>query len=56
MAERKYPRDARLEEIIGAFEREREAAHDLHRRHTDLTRASHHRDQQVFIERRQKPR
>jgi hypothetical protein len=56
MAERKSPRDPRLEEIIRAFEREREAAHDLHRRHTDLTRDSHHRDQQIFIERRQKPR
>ncbi len=56
MAERKYPRDPRLEEIIRAFEREREASRDLQRRHTDLTRAAHHRDQQLFIERRQKPR
>ncbi len=56
MAERKYPRDARIEEIIRAFERERETAHDLHRRPTDRTRDSHQRDQQLFIERRQKPR
>lgn len=56
MAERKYPRDPRLEEIIRAFERECESAHDLHRRHSDSARDAHHRDQQVFIERRQKPR
>ncbi len=56
MAERKYPRDARLDEIIRAFERERETAHDLHRRHSDSTRDAHERDQQVFIERRKHPR
>jgi hypothetical protein len=56
MAERKQPRDPRTEEIIKAFDREREAARDLHRRHTDSTRDSHWRDRQAFIERRQKPR
>jgi len=56
MAEREYPRDPRLEEIIRAFEREREAAHDLHRRHVDVTRDADHRDLQVFIERRKHPR
>ena len=56
MAERKHPRDARLEEIIRAFEQEREAVHDLHRRHTNRTRDAHHRDQQLFIERRKLPR
>jgi len=55
MAERK-PRDARLEEIIRAFEQERDVAHDLNRRHTDSTRDSQQRDQQMFIERRKHPR
>ena len=56
MAERKHPRDSRTEEIIRAFERERDVARDLQRRHTDSTRDSHHRDQQLFIERRKHPR
>ena len=56
MAERKYPRDPRLEEIIRAFERERQDARDLHRRHIDVTRDAHHRDRQIFIERRKHPR
>ena len=56
MAERKYERDPRTEEIIRAFEREREAARDLSRRHSTSTREAHARDRQVFIERRQKPR
>ena len=56
MAERKHSRDPRTEEIIRAFERERDAARDLHRRHADSTRDARHRDQQVLIERRKHPR
>ena len=56
MDERKYPRDPRMEEIIRNFEREREAARDLTRRHRDATRDAHERDRQVFIERRKNPR
>ena len=56
MDERKYPRDPRMEEIIRNFEREREAARDLTRRHRDATRDAHQRDRQVFIERRKHPR
>jgi hypothetical protein len=56
MAERKNRRDPRTEEIIKAFDRERETAREFHRRHTDATRDSRWRDRQVFIERRQKPR
>ena len=56
MAERKYQRDPRTEELIRAFEREREAARDLNRRHADVVRDAHARDRQVFIERRRKPR
>ena len=56
MAERKHPRDPRLEEVIKAFEREREASRDLSRRHADVVRDSHSRDRQVFLERRRKPR
>ena len=56
MAERKSSRDPRTEEIIRAFERERDAARDLQRRHTDVVRGARTRDRQVFIERRRKPR
>ena len=56
MAERKYPRDPRTEELIKAFERERETARDLSRRHSDGVRDSHARDQQILLERRRKPR
>ena len=56
MAERKHPRDPRTEEIIRAFERERETARDLNRHYRDVVRDSHERDRQVLIERRRKPR
>ena len=53
---RRPPRDPRTEELIEAFERERDAARDLSRRHAENTRDSHDRDRQVIIERRRKPR
>ena len=55
MAERKT-RDPRTEEIIKAFDRERQTAQDLHRRHIDQTRDAHFRERQIFIERRKQPR
>jgi hypothetical protein len=57
MKDRKPPPErARTEELIAALEREQSAARDLIRRHAEDVRSSHHRDQQVLIERRRYPR
>ena len=48
--------DPRTEELLKAFERERNAAHDLSRQHGETIRESQNRDRQVLIERRRKPR
>jgi len=57
MKEKRHPPEtSRAEELIKAFDRERNAAHDLNRRHTDTARESHRRDRQVLIERRRTPR
>lgn len=56
MGEHKNSKDPRTEELLKAFERERDTARDLQRRHTEVTRESHERDRQVLIERRRKPR
>ena len=45
-----------IEDILGALERELEAARDLTTRHSDDIRASRRRDAQVFVERRREPR
>lgn len=50
------PLNHRTEEIIKAFERERDTARELERRHDEETRDSHERDRQVLIERRRRPR
>jgi hypothetical protein len=57
MSEKKrvFP-DPRTEELLKAFERERDAAHDLNRQHTETMRDAQERDRQVLIERRRKPR
>ena len=56
MGEKKVFPDPRTEELLKAFERERNAAHDLSRQHRDTIRESQNRDRQVLIERRRKPR
>ena len=57
MSEKKrvFP-DPRTEELLKAFERERDAAHDLNRQHSETMREAQERDRQVLIERRRKPR
>jgi hypothetical protein len=52
MGESKKPQEFRPEEIIAAFDREREQAHELNRRHTEQVRTSRANDRQVHIERR----
>jgi hypothetical protein len=56
MKDRKPPERRRTEELIAALEREQSQARDLSRRHAEDVRRSHHRDQQVLIERRRQPR
>jgi hypothetical protein len=59
MGEQKPPpggKNGRNEEIIKAFDRERDVAQELNRRHTDTAKSSHWRDRQVLIERRRHPR
>jgi len=56
MKDPKPPDRRRTEELIAALEREQSHARDLSRRHAEDVRSSHHRDQQVLIERRRHPR
>ena len=49
-------RDRKPNEIIEAFERERDKARELGRRHEENVRNSYASDRQVFIERRRQPR
>ena len=56
MKDPKPPDRARTEELLKALEREQEQARDLSKRHSEDVRTSHHRDQQVLIERRRQPR
>jgi hypothetical protein len=56
MKEEKPPERGRTEELIAALERERSEARNLSRRHAEDVRSSHHRDRQIFIERRRHPR
>ena len=44
------------EDVIAAFDREREAARELSRRYLEQTRAARVHDRPVYIERRRKPR
>jgi hypothetical protein len=56
MKDPKPPERRRTEELIAALEREQSQARDLSRRHSEDVKRSHHRDQQVLIERRRQPR
>ena len=59
MKERKPPKRTPTEDLIAALEqleREQSRAQDFSKRHAEDVRSSHHRDQQVLIERRRKPR
>lgn len=49
-------RDRKSEELIKAFDRERDQARELSRRHEQTVRSSHASDRQVLIERRRFPR
>jgi hypothetical protein len=42
-------------DVIAEFDRQREAARELHRRHTDQVRASRANDMPVRTERRRRP-
>jgi hypothetical protein len=44
------------DDIIAAFDRQREAAQEFNRRHTDHVRNSRAGDRQVLIDRRRRPR
>lgn len=44
------------DEIIAAFDRQREVMRELNRRHTDHVRNSRADDRQVIIDRRRRPR
>ncbi len=44
------------DEIVAAFERERERSRELNRQHTEKIRNIHSNDRQVLIERRRHPR
>ena len=52
----KKPPPAPNDEIIKAFDREREQIRALHEKHTEEWKSSHARDRQVLIERRRHPR
>jgi hypothetical protein len=56
MRDKKPPPGARNDEIIKAFDREREQIRELHQKHTESWKSSHARDRQVLIERRRHPR
>jgi hypothetical protein len=56
MGESKQPRETRPEDIIAAFDREREIAHELNRRHTEHVRNSRADDRPIQVERGRRPR
>lgn len=57
MGESNTARDCRAEDIIAAFDRERELAQELNRRHNEHVRSSRRDDRQVNnTERRHRPR
>ncbi len=49
-------RNRKSDELIKAFDRERDQARELSRRHEEGVRSSHAGDRQVLIERRRFPR
>jgi hypothetical protein len=56
MGESKKTNDEHPEDIIAAFDRERDQARELNRRHSEHTRTSRAHDRPVYIERRRNPR
>ena len=56
MGQTKPPKPTSREDIIAAFDREREQAHELRQRHAEQIRNSHRHDRPVYVERRRKPR
>ena len=56
MAESTKPKDSRPEDIIAAFDRERDQAREWNRKHAEQVRGSRTHDRPVFIERRRAPR
>jgi hypothetical protein len=56
MRDRQSPRDSRPEDIIAAFDREREIARELNRRHTEQVRNSRADDRQIETERSRRQR
>ena len=56
MGDTNKPRDSRAEDIIAAFDRERQTAQELNRRHTEHVRSSRSDDRQVNTEHRRRQR
>ena len=56
MVEKSTTQRERPEEVIAAFDRERERIKELNRRHAEQVRATREHDKPVFIERRRRPR
>jgi hypothetical protein len=56
MNEKNQSQESGPDETIAAFDRQREVAQELNRRHTDHVRSSRADDRQVLIDRRRRPR
>jgi len=56
MSEKNQSQESGPDEIIAAFDRQREVAQELNRRHSDHVRSSRADDRQVLIDRRRRPR
>ena len=56
MNEKNKSAESRSDEIIAAFDREREVAHELNRRHNEHVRSSRADDRQMVTERRRQSR
>ena len=56
MGESKQPREARPEDVIAAFDREREIARELNRRHTEHVRNARAGDRPIQAEPRRRQR
>ena len=56
MSEKNQSQETAPDQIIAAFDRERERMQELNRRHTDHVRSSRADDRQLLIDRRRRPR
>ena len=56
MNEVNQSQDSRPDDVLAAFDRERQMAQELNRLHTEHVRSSRADDRQVRIERRRRPR